>query len=96
MENLQFDKQRFSCLFYEDFHLDLHGSGKFFYFWLIDLNGVCIKFIKLAPNVLKSYLLLFIHKINDVALTTNAILIFIMYLLNSLYLFEFIVVYNST
>ena len=28
---LHFDKQRFSRLFYEEFHLDLHGSGKFFF-----------------------------------------------------------------
>ena len=45
---------------------------------------------------LKSYLLLFIHKLILFALTTNAIIIFIMYLymylLKSLYLLEFIVV----
>ena len=40
----------------EEFHLDLHGSGNI-YFWLIDLHGVCIKFIKLVPNVLKCSLL---------------------------------------
>ena len=44
----------------------------------------------------KSYLLLFIHKLILFTLTTNAIIIFIiylyMYLLNSLYLVEFIVV----
>ena len=78
MENLQFDKQRFSCLFYEEFHLDLHGSDNFL-FLLIDLNRVCIEIIKLAPNVLNSYLLLFNHKFILFALTTNAILIFIMY-----------------
>ena len=54
--------------------------------------------IKLAPNVLNSYLLIFIHKFILFALTTNAIIIFIMYLymylLKSLYLLEFIVVYN--
>ena len=53
--------------------------------------------MKLAPNVLKSYLLLFIHKLILFALTTNAIIIFIiylyMYLLKSLYLVEFLVVY---
>ena len=47
--------------------------------------------------MLKSYLLLFIHKLMILALTTNAIIIFIMYLymylLKSLYLLEFIVVY---
>ena len=51
----------------------------------------------MAPNVLKSYLLLFIHKFILFALTTNDIIIFIMYLymylLKSLYLLEFIVVY---
>ena len=55
-----------------------------------------MNFIELAPNVLKSYLLLFIHKLILFALTTNAIIIFIiylyMYLLKSLYLVEFIVV----
>ena len=95
IEKLHFGKQRFSHLFYEEFQLDLHGSGNF-YFLLIDLNGVCIKIIKLAPNVLKSYLLLFIRKLILFALTTNAIIIFIvylyMYLLTSLYLLEFIVV----
>ena len=94
-----------ACLFWreklpplEEFHLDLHGSGNFlFLFLLIDLNRVCIKIIKLAPNVLNSYLLIFIHKFILFALTTNAIIIFIMYLymylLKSLYLLEFIVVY---
>ena len=47
--------------------------------------------------MLKSYLLLFIHKLILFALTANAIIIFIMYLyvylLKSLYLLEFIVVY---
>ena len=46
--------------------------------------------IKLAPNVLNSYLLIFIHKFILFALTTNAILIFIMYLymylLNSVFI----------
>ena len=69
-----------------------------FLFLLINLNRVCIEIIKLAPNVLNSYLLLFNHKFILFALTTNAILIFIMclymYLLKSLYLLEFIVVYN--
>ena len=45
----------------EEFHLDLHGSGNCL-FLLIDLNRVCITIIKLAPNVLNSYLLIFIHK----------------------------------
>ena len=67
-------------------------------FLLIDLNRVCIEIIKLAPNVLSSYLLIFIHKFILFALTTNAILIFIMYLymylLKSLYLLELIVVYD--
>ena len=80
----------------EEFHLDLHGSGVF-YIWLIDLHGVCIKFTKLAPNVLKPYLLLFIHKFILFALTANAIIIFIMYLymylLKYWYLLEFSVVY---
>ena len=64
------------------------------------MNGVCIKFIKIkvAPNVLKSYLLLFIHKLMIFALTTNAKIVFILYLylylLKSLYLVELIVVYN--
>ena len=79
----------------EEFHLDLHGSGNFFIL-PIDLNGVCINFIELTLNVLKSYLLLFIHRLMIMALTTNAIIIFIMYLymylLKSLYLLEFIVV----
>ena len=39
----------------EEFHLDLHGSDNFL-FLLIDLNRVCIKIIKLAPNVPNSYL----------------------------------------
>ena len=81
-------------LFTEEFHLDLHGSRNF----LLDLHGVCVNFIKLAPNVLKSYLLLIIHILVIYALTTNAKIIFIlylyMYLLNSLYLLEFIVIYN--
>ena len=51
----------------------------------------------MAPNVLESYLFLFIHKLSLFALTTNAIIIFIMYLymylLKFLYLLEFIVVY---
>ena len=51
-----------------------------FVFLLIDLNRVCIKIIKLAPNVLSSYLLIFIHKFILFALSTNAIIIFIMYL----------------
>ena len=80
-------------LFTEEFHLDLHGSRNFY----LDLHGVCINFIELAPNVLKSYLLLFIHKLMIFALTTNAIIVFILYLylysLKSLYLLEFIVVY---
>ena len=62
------------------------GLGIFY----LDLHGVCIKFIKLALNVLKSYLLLFIHRLMILALTTNAIIIFIMYLY--MYLLEFIVV----
>ena len=53
--------------------------------------------IKLVSNVIKSYVLLFIHKVILFALTTNAIVIFIMYLymylLKPLYLLEFIVVY---
>ena len=61
-------------------------------FLLIDLNRVCIKIIKLAPNVLNSYLLIFIHKFILFALTANTILIFIMnlymYLLKSLYLLD--------
>ena len=61
------------------------------------MHGVCSNFIKLVSNVLKSYLLLFIHKLMIFALTTNAIIIFLMYLymylLKSLYLLEFIVVY---
>ena len=68
-----------------------------FLFLLIDLNRVCINIIKLAPDVLNSYLLLFIHKFILFALTTHAIIIFIMYLylylLKSLYLLEFIMVY---
>ena len=40
---------------------------------VIDLNGVYIKIIKLAPNVYNSYLLIFIHKFILFALTTNAI-----------------------
>ena len=63
-----------NCLFWrenlpplEEFHLDLHGSGNF-YIRLIDLHGVCINFIELAPDVLKSYLLFFIQKINDICL----------------------------
>ena len=51
----------------------------------------------MVSNVIKSYVLLFIHKVILFALTTNAIVIFIMYLymylLKSLYLLEFIVVY---
>ena len=66
------------------------GLGNF----KLDLHEVCINFIELAPNVLKSYLLLFIHRLIILALTTNAIIIFIMYLymylLKSLYLLEFI------
>ena len=61
-----------------------------FLFLLIDLNRVCIKIIKLAPNVLNSYLLIFIHKFILFDLTTNAILIFVlylyMYLLNSVFI----------
>ena len=63
------------------------------------MNGVCIEFIKtkLVSNVLKSYLLLIVHKFLLFALTTNAIIVFIMYLymylLKSLYLLEFSVVY---
>ena len=57
---------------------------------VIDLNGVYIKIIKLAQNVHNSYLLIFIHKFILFALTTNAILIFIMYLymylLNSVFI----------
>ena len=57
---------------------------------VIDLNGVYIKIIKLAPNVHNSYLLIFIHKFILFALTTNAILVFIMYLymylLNSVFI----------
>ena len=57
---------------------------------VIDLNGVYIKIIKLEPNVHNSYLLVFIHKFILFALTTNAILIFIMYLymylLNSVFI----------
>ena len=72
--------------------------GLVIFILLIDLHRVCIKVIKLAPNVLNSYLLIFIHKFILFALTTNAIMIFIMYLymylLKSLYLLEFIVVYN--
>ena len=60
------------------------------------MHGVCIQ-LKLAPYVLKSYLLLFIHKLILFALTTNAIIIFItylyMYLLKSLYLLELILIY---
>ena len=56
-----------------------------------------MQIIKLAPNVLNSYLLIFIHKFILFTLTTNAILIFIlylyMYLLKSLYLLEFLGVY---
>ena len=66
-------------------------------FLLLDLHGVCIKIIKLAPNVLKSYLVLFIHKFILFALTTHNIIIFIMYLypylVKSLYLLEIIVAY---
>ena len=58
-----------------------------FIFLLIDLNKVYIKIIKLAPNVLNSFFLIFIHKFILFTLTTNAILIFVlylyMYLLNS-------------
>ena len=47
--------------------------------------------------MLKSYLLLFIHKLMIFASTTNAIIVFIlylyMYLLKSVYLLEFFVVY---
>ena len=39
------------------------------------------------------YCYLFIHKLVIFALTTNAIIVFILYLLTSLYLLEFIVVY---
>ena len=57
-----------------------------------------MNFIELVSNVLYSYLLLFIHKLMIFALTTNAIIVFILYLylylLKSLYLLEFIVVYN--
>ena len=85
-----------ACLFWreklpplEEFHLDLHGSGKFL-FLLIDLNRVCINIIKLAPAVLNSYLLIFIHKFILFTLTTYAILIFVlclyMYLLNSVFI----------
>ena len=56
-----------------------------------------MNFIKLVSNVLYSYLLLFIHKLMLIAFTTNAIIEFILYLylylLKSLYLLEFIVVY---
>ena len=45
----------------------MHGSGNF-YIRLIDLHGVCINFIEVAPDVLKSYLLFFIQKINDICL----------------------------
>ena len=37
-------------------------------FLLIDLNRVCINIIKLAPNVLKSYLLFTDSQINDICL----------------------------
>ena len=61
------------------------------------MNRVCVKIIKLAPNVLSSCVLIFIHKFILFALTTNAIIIFIMYLymylLKSLYLLGLIVVY---
>ena len=42
-----------------------------FVFLLIDLNRVCIKFIKLAPNVPNSYLLIFIHKFNNIDLNNK-------------------------
>ena len=63
-----------------------------FLFFLIDLNWVCIE-LKLVPNMFKSYLLLFIQILRISALTTNAIFVFILYLLKFLYLLEFIVVY---
>ena len=48
--------------------------------------------------MLSSYLLIFLHKFIFICLYTNAIIIFIMYLymylLKSLYLLEFIVVYK--
>ena len=95
IEKLQFYQQWFSRLFCEEFQLDLHGSGNFFIL-LIDLNGVCIEFIKLVQNMFKSYLLLFIHILRIFALTTNAIFVFILYLylylLKPLYLLEFLVV----
>ena len=75
IEKLQFCQQKFSHLFCEEFHLDLHGSGNC-YFSQIDLHGVCSNFIKLVSNVLKSYLLLFIHKFMIFALTTNALYLF--------------------
>ena len=84
---LHFDKQRFSRLFYEEFHIDLHGSGNF-YFLLIDLNRVCIKFIKLAPNVPNSYLLICIHNFSHIYLNNKCYncvsYVFIHYLLKSL------------
>ena len=40
--------------------------------------GFVVNFLKQAPNVLKSYLLLFIHKLMIVALTTYAIIVFIL------------------
>ena len=56
-----------------------------------------MNFIKLVSNVPRSYLLLFIHRLMIFTLTTNAIIIFIiylyMYLLKSLYLLEFIMAY---
>ena len=96
IEKLQFYQQWFSHLFCEEFQLDLHGSGNLFIL-LIDLNGVCIEFMKLVPNMFISYLLLFIHILRTFALTTNAMFVFILYLylylLKSLYLLEFLVVY---
>ena len=37
-------------------------------FLLLDLNRVCIKIVKLAPNVLKSYLLFTNSQINAICL----------------------------
>ena len=39
------------------------GLVYFILFLLIDLYRVCIEIVKLAPNVLKLYLLLFIHSL---------------------------------
>ena len=60
--------------------------------------GFVLKLIKLPLNVFNSYLLLFIHRLMLFALTTDAIIIFIMYLymylLKSLYLLEIGIVSN--